>query len=127
MKRIGYFVITSLLAVQASSGLAQVAAGQAATPEQVAAGEAPATPVEQEELALRALQAQMAAVRWTRPAAQELLAYVERIGDEGLDPADYAPQRLRDALAANDELILSTAASDTFLRVSSDLALGHVR
>jgi murein L,D-transpeptidase YcbB/YkuD len=66
-------------------------------------------------------------VRWSRSAAAELLAYVDRVDEEGLDPADYGPDRLREALAGGDQTELSTAATDTFLRLSSDLALGHVR
>jgi murein L,D-transpeptidase YcbB/YkuD len=66
-------------------------------------------------------------VDWNRPAAQELLSYIERIGEEGLDPADYQPGRLREALASSDPAQLNTVATELFLRVSSDLALGHVR
>ena len=127
MKSRNLFFSAAALTLVAGPALAQVEAGQAPTPEQIAAGEAPATPIPAEELALRALQAQMAAVGWTRAAAEQLLAYVEGVGEEGLDPADYAPDRLRNAIIANDELMLSTAATDTFLRLSSDLALGHVR
>lgn len=127
MKSLGLILSVSLLAGAAGPVLAQVEAGQAPTPEQIAAGEVPATPIPEEELALRKLQEQMAAVRWSRPAATQLLAYVQRVDEEGLDPADYAPERLRDALAANDELALSRVATDTFLRLSSDLALGHVQ
>ncbi|HEX8668765.1 MAG TPA: L,D-transpeptidase family protein [Allosphingosinicella sp.] len=63
---------------------------------------------------------------WKRKQAEELLAYVESIGDEGLDPLDYAPERLRAAIAAKgDEL--DAVATDTFLKVASDLMFGHVR
>lgn len=115
-----------LLAVGAPS-FAQLKPGEAPTKEQIESGEAPAAPMAEAELALRELQSQVAAFRWTRPAAQDLLAYVRQVGQEGLDPVDYAPERLAAALAANDEGLLSTAATDTFLRLSSDLALGHVR
>lgn len=64
---------------------------------------------------------------WTVQDAQELLSYVEQIGAEGLDPADYAPERLRAALAGGDPAALDAAATQTFLKLSSDLALGHVR
>ena len=116
-----------LLAGLLDPALAQLQQGEAPTPEQVAAGEAPAQVVTEEERVARELQAQMAAARWSRPAAQDLLSFVLRIDEEGLDPSDYAPERLRAALAGVDDLALSTAATDTFLRVSSDLALGHVR
>jgi murein L,D-transpeptidase YcbB/YkuD len=116
----------SLLATAAPSW-AQLQRGEAPTPEQIQAGEAPAAPELEAEKAARELNARMAALHWTRPAAQDLLAYVQQVGGEGLDPKDYALERLAAALAGPDDALLSTAATDTFLRVSSDLALGHVR
>jgi murein L,D-transpeptidase YcbB/YkuD len=63
---------------------------------------------------------------WKRGQAERLLAYVEAIGEEGLDPADYNPARLSAAIAAKgDEL--DTVATDTFLKVAGDLMFGHVR
>src|SRR6476661_2601109 len=100
MKYLDRLVSASLLlAATGAPALAQLQNGEAPTPEQVAAGEVVANPVEEKEQALRALQAQMAAVRWTRPAAEELLAYIQRIGDEGLDPLDYSADQLQAALA----------------------------
>jgi murein L,D-transpeptidase YcbB/YkuD len=64
---------------------------------------------------------------WDLPDAQQLLTYIEAIGKEGLDPSDYAPQGLADAIRGGDPLVLSQVATDRFNRVSSDLALGHVR
>jgi murein L,D-transpeptidase YcbB/YkuD len=122
-----WIAAAALLPVAWAPASAQLQSGEAPTPEQVAAGETPAEVVPEEEKALRELQAQMAALRWTQPAARELLAFVYRVAEEGLEPADYLPDRLLDAIASNDEAILSTAATDTFLRVSSDLALGRVR
>jgi murein L,D-transpeptidase YcbB/YkuD len=116
-----------LLAATGAPALAQLQNGEAPTPEQVAAGEVVANPVEDKAQALRALQAQMAAVHWTRPAAQDLLTYIQRIGDEGLDPLDYSADRLQAALAERDDAALSFIATDIFLRVSADLALGHAR
>jgi len=116
-----------LLAAVSTPAMAQLQSGEAPTAEQVKAGEAPATIVPEKEQALRELQAQMAAVRWTRSAAQDLLDYVGKVDAEGLEPADYGPDRLRAALAATDDAALAAAATDTFLRLSSDLALGHVR
>jgi murein L,D-transpeptidase YcbB/YkuD len=110
----------------ATPSIAQLQKGEAATAEQIATGEVPAEKISEDELALRKLQPGMAAPKWNKDAAKDLLAYVQRIGEEGLDPADYAPGRLEAAIAAGDEAALSTAATDTFLRVSSDLALGHV-
>jgi murein L,D-transpeptidase YcbB/YkuD len=66
-------------------------------------------------------------VEWNSAAAQELLSYVERIDEEGLDPKDYSPDRLRAAIESGDRAQLNQVATDVFLRTSSDLALGHVR
>jgi L,D-transpeptidase YcbB len=64
---------------------------------------------------------------WTLSNAQELLAFIQDIGKEGLEPSDYDPKGLAAAMAAGDPLKLSEVATDRFNRVSSDLALGHVR
>jgi murein L,D-transpeptidase YcbB/YkuD len=111
----------------AAPALGQLQAGEAPTQEQIDAGEAPATPISEEEKVARELQAQMAALRWTPETARDLLTYIEGIGVEGLEPRDYGPDRLQAAILSRDETALSTAATDSFLRVSSDLALGHVR
>jgi murein L,D-transpeptidase YcbB/YkuD len=66
------------------------------------------------------------AADWSRKDAQALLAFVEDIGQEGLDPADYNPNALRDAIAAKDEA-LSGLATATFLKLAGDLMFGHVR
>jgi L,D-transpeptidase YcbB len=64
---------------------------------------------------------------WRVSAAEELLRYVETIGEEGLDPASYAPERLRQALAGGDPAALSAVAGQTFLRLVTDLSGGQVR
>jgi murein L,D-transpeptidase YcbB/YkuD len=127
MHRISHVPLALGLAALATPALAQLQQGEKPTQEQVATGEAPATPIDESEKALRALQDRARTVRWSRAAATDLLAYVERVHEEGLDPADYGRDRLGDALAGRDDAELSTAATDTFLRLSSDLALGHVR
>jgi murein L,D-transpeptidase YcbB/YkuD len=66
-------------------------------------------------------------VEWNKEAAKELLATIERIGEEGLEPADYAPSRLSNAIASADQSQLNSVATELFLKLSSDLALGHVR
>jgi murein L,D-transpeptidase YcbB/YkuD len=66
-------------------------------------------------------------VQWNRAAAQDLLSYLDTVGEEGLDAADYEPARLREALAGRDQDALNAAATQTFLRLSSDIALGRVR
>lgn len=119
--------VSLLLAATAMPAFAQLQEGERPTDAQIAAGEAPATPLPEGETALRALQNATMAPNWTIAAAEELLAYVERVGEEGLDPADYTPDRLRAAIDVGDEVALRTVATDVFLRLSSDLALGHAR
>jgi len=71
--------------------------------------------------------APLPAAVWTRPAAEALLAYVEGVGAEGLDPATYGPDRLRSAISSGDDGAIATAATDAFLRLASDLSGGSVR
>lgn len=118
--------LSLLLCGVAAPAFAQLQEGERPTEAQVAAGEAPALRFPEGETALRALRDPGSAPRWTKDAARELLAYIERSGEEGLDPADYAPARLADAIKADDRDTLSVVASDLFLRLSADLALGHV-
>jgi len=66
-------------------------------------------------------------VVWDVASAQELLAYIERIGVEGLNPADYDPAGLQAAVATGNPAIISPVATERFDQVSSDLALGHVK
>ena len=66
-------------------------------------------------------------ILWRVAAAEELLGYVEQIDREGLDPASYAPDRLREALSGGDPLRLNSVASQTFLRLVTDLSGGQVR
>ena len=64
---------------------------------------------------------------WDARSALDLLGYIQGIGVEGLNPADYDPQGLMAALATRDPLAISKEATDRFNRVSNDLALGHVK
>ena len=64
---------------------------------------------------------------WHPRDAQELLAFIQQIGSEGLDPVDYDPAGLIAALRSGNPVLMSQAATDRFNLVSSDLALGHVR
>src|SRR4051812_18334410 len=63
---------------------------------------------------------------WSKRDAGDLLAFVQGIGEEGLDPADYGPEMLNQALASEGPA-LDTIATQTFLKVASDLSFGHVR
>src|SRR4051812_18343759 len=64
---------------------------------------------------------------WSRDAAQELLAYVQHIGQEGLNPSDYGADRLRAAIAGNDDAALTQVATPIFIRLAQDLSGGAVR
>ena len=64
---------------------------------------------------------------WSRETAAELLRYVEGVGAEGLDPADYSLDRLRAAIAAGDEAAITPVASQAFLKLAADLSGGSVR
>ena len=96
---------------------AQQPAGGAAVPAQ-AQPQAPAPVAEPAPLPLPL---------WSVADAEQLLAFIGAIGKEGLNPADYDPNGLAAAIAAGDPVKLSEVATDRFKRVSSDLALGHVR
>jgi L,D-transpeptidase YcbB len=65
-------------------------------------------------------------VAWPREDAEALLAFIGKVGADGLDPADYNPERLRAAIDGGGEE-LNRIATQTFLKLSSDLMLGHVR
>ena len=66
-------------------------------------------------------------VIWDVPSALELLAYINQIGGEGLNPADYDPAGLQAAIQTGNPAVISPAATQRFNLVSSDLALGHVK
>ncbi|HET9811139.1 MAG TPA: L,D-transpeptidase family protein [Sphingomicrobium sp.] len=64
---------------------------------------------------------------WSAQDALTLLGYIRNIGAEGLAPADYDPASLEFALRAGDPVALSKVATERYNKLSSDLALGHVR
>ena len=66
-------------------------------------------------------------VVWDLRNASDLFAFIQGMGAEGLDPADYDPAPLAAAIQAGEPIALSQIATDRFNRVSSDLALGHVK
>jgi len=75
-----------------------------------------------------AAQAPVAATaHWARPAAAELVGYIERLDAEGLSPANYGHERLRAALSAGDQAAFTRTADDIFLRLARDLSGGSVR
>src|SRR5438270_7079457 len=64
---------------------------------------------------------------WDLVSAQDLLNSIEQIGKEGLNPADYDPAGLAAAIQTGNPAVVSPAATERFDRLSTDLALGHVR
>src|SRR5947208_6380057 len=64
---------------------------------------------------------------WDLVSAQDLLNTIEQIGQEGLNPADYDPAGLAAAIQTGNPAVVSPAATERFDRLSTDLALGHVR
>jgi murein L,D-transpeptidase YcbB/YkuD len=70
-------------------------------------------------------QAGTAQSSWSADRATQLLAYVEQVGADGLNPASYSPDRLRSAM--NNEAARSQAADAIFLKLAADLSGGSVR
>lgn len=64
---------------------------------------------------------------WDQQTAATLLAFIERIDRHGLDPADYGPAELEQVLTSGDATRLERQATDSFARVATDLAIGHVK
>lgn len=126
MSKISRLSFLLLLAGTAMPAAAQLQQGEKPTDEQVATGEAPATRISEAETVYRGLSGTMVARQWSSTAAQDLLAYIDRVGEEGLDPADYGRDALRAALTARNQAALNHAATDSFLKLSAALALGTV-
>ena len=64
---------------------------------------------------------------WTVADANGLLMAIADSAKEGLDPSDYDSPGLIAALRTNNPALVSAAATERFNKLSSDLALGHVR
>jgi murein L,D-transpeptidase YcbB/YkuD len=103
------------------------AAPPKATPEGAVPGNPDFKPDQAQQGDVLAEPAPLPPALWDVVSAQDLLNYIKQIGIEGLNPEDYDPQGLEAAIANGDPLALSAAATDRFDRVSSDLALGHVK
>jgi murein L,D-transpeptidase YcbB/YkuD len=108
------YLVPLLLIPAATAALAQTAA-PAAQQAPAAAIAAPAQPA-----------APAIAAEWKRRQVEELLTFIEGVGDEGLSPADYDVSRLRLALSSKAD-DLSAIATQTYLKLASDLMFGHVR
>ena len=64
---------------------------------------------------------------WDPASVGQLVAAIQGISADGLNPADYDLAGLEQAIATNDPIAISAAATHRFNMVSNDLALGHVR
>ena len=64
---------------------------------------------------------------WTMADVNQLLLSILNSAREGLDPRDYDSAGLIAAMRTNDPMLLSAAATERFNKLSSDMALGHVR
>ena len=74
-----------------------------------------------------AVPAPLPPVVWDVASAQELLAYIQQISVEGLNPADYDPATLQAAIESGNPALISPVATQHFNQLSFDLALGHVK
>jgi murein L,D-transpeptidase YcbB/YkuD len=68
-----------------------------------------------------------APANWRMNDARELLAYVQNIGTEGLNPTAYDPDRLDAAIRSGDAARVSPIATQIFLQLATDLSGGQVR
>ncbi len=66
-----------------------------------------------------------AASPWNLPAAAALLEYGQHVDSHGLEPGDYELDKLRVAMALNDQAGLDLAATRTFALLARDLANGR--
>ncbi|MEO1647860.1 MAG: L,D-transpeptidase family protein [Pseudomonadota bacterium] len=62
---------------------------------------------------------------WTLDAAQELIGFIEAIGSEGLDPADYDLDALTVALQSGPSVELDELASKNFVWLVEDIRDGR--
>jgi murein L,D-transpeptidase YcbB/YkuD len=68
-----------------------------------------------------------APANWRMNDARELLAYVQNIGTEGLNPTAYDSDRLDAAIRSGDAARVSPIATQIFLQLATDLSGGQVR
>ncbi len=66
-----------------------------------------------------------AAPTWQVAQAEQLLAYIKNIGNEGLFAADYKPEELQAALASGDPAKLNETATRLFTWLAEDLRDGR--
>lgn len=94
------------------------------SPPAVPGGDFVATPVIQ-PLTLPPIINYPAVMQWPAAHARSLLAVIEEIGSEGLDPADYRADELRAAIEEGDGPALDAVASQAFTWLVEDLRDGR--
>lgn len=121
------WALASAAIVPAGMAMAQVAHFQPSAPQPAQQGTADPLAPAGTPATVAPAPVELPPPLWQPADAQQLLAYVQQVGTEGLDPRDYDPQLLAAALQDSDPLRLSKVATDIFNKLSTDLALGHVR
>ncbi|MEO7241084.1 MAG: L,D-transpeptidase family protein [Sphingomicrobium sp.] len=120
-------MFTAAVSAPAGLAIAQVARPVVAAPQRVAPMPVPPAPT----VAPPAVTPQPPVVLpppfWDPRDVQAMLGMIQNIGSEGLNPTDYDPAGLAVVLRSGIPTQLAEAATDRFNRLSSDLALGHVR
>ncbi|MDE1467199.1 L,D-transpeptidase family protein [Aurantiacibacter sp. D1-12] len=124
MRFVGLSGALATVAVMAAPGMAQTLFAQDIL-ESDDAAEVTATPglqsneIVQEDPRFAAVQ------HWSIDNANALLAVIEGIGAEGLDPADYRPDLLREEIANGESTALNIRASGVFVWLVEDLRDGR--
>ena len=125
---------TAMAAVPVAMAAAQPAAAPVAKPTKPQVQPKPADPIAPlPDAAAQPAQTEPAPIPppppplWTLQQASSLVGYINNVGKEGLSPADYDAAGLIQAMRSNDPQLLAQAATERFNKLSSDLALGHVR
>jgi L,D-transpeptidase YcbB len=99
----------------------------AAVPAQNAPAADPIAPLPEGQLATEPPSPVLPPPFWMPADAQALLAYINNVGAEGLDPRDYQPQALVAAMRSGDPVVMSRVATERYMALAKDLAMGHVR
>ena len=124
-------LVAALALASAASAIAQVAPDPIA-PLPTAKGQLPASqlPASQLPVPLPTPPAPPVVLPppfWPLADATDLLSVIQSVGAEGLTPRDYNPAGLADAIASRDANRVAQVATDSFNKLSSDFAFGHVR
>ncbi|WP_339389859.1 L,D-transpeptidase family protein [Erythrobacter sp. EC-HK427] len=124
MRFVGLFGVLATTAMLTAPGMAQTLYAQDILGNEDAAP-VTATPGSPTGEVVQDIAANPAVAHWSIDNANALLAFIEGIGAEGLDPADYRPDLLREAIAAGDRDALNRRASGVFAWLVEDLRDGR--